>query len=154
MSLKKVDAMTEHQLIKNLTHEGFLIDWSPHFCPHCGKYSDGKFRKRSDTGTRCYRCSANDCHKFIFFHANHMVFTDGSGRSHTSLDLQVMLLLGLTAGLTPAQTHFLCEHGESFIGHFSARLDTARARYVKKMEPTIRFCIGSSSAWHDIEADE
>ena len=64
------------------------------------------------------------------------------------------LLLGLVAGLTAARAHFLWEHGESFIGHFAARLDAARAWYVKKMERQIKFGSGNSSTWHDVEADE
>eukprot|EP00959_Pyramimonas_sp_CCMP1952_P322936 6757655-Pyramimonas_sp.AAC.1 len=88
MSSEKVDAMTEHQLIKHLTQSGFLPDWTQQFCPRCGKYSVWKLRKRSDTGTWCYRCNANDCHKFILPHASHVVFRDGWGRSHKSLTSQ------------------------------------------------------------------
>eukprot|EP00959_Pyramimonas_sp_CCMP1952_P151987 3179888-Pyramimonas_sp.AAC.1 len=57
MSPETVDAMTEHQLFENLAHSGFLTDWTQQFRPHCGKYSVGTLRKRSATGTWCYRCT-------------------------------------------------------------------------------------------------
>eukprot|EP00959_Pyramimonas_sp_CCMP1952_P451760 9458523-Pyramimonas_sp.AAC.1 len=89
--VEKVDAMTEHQLIKNLTKGGFLTDWTKQFCPHSEKYSVGELQKRSEVqtpGTWCYRCNANGCQKFILPHVSHVVLNDGWGRSHKSLASQ------------------------------------------------------------------
>lgn len=154
MSLKRIDQLTDRQLVTELTKAGFLKDWTTTFCPHCGQHGVRGLQKRTQDGAWAYRCGKKNCQKFILPQHGHPVFSHGWGKNHKPFRQQVKLLLALTADVTHSQAHLLWEDDATYIGRFSQRLDRARGKYVKQQEKKIKFGNAGDGPWQDVEADE
>lgn len=150
---KQILRMSGRQLVKTMTKAGFLKDWSLHKCPHCRLGRVTGLGKRSG-GNLAYRCRRSKCHKFIYPHSSHPLFSTADGRNYKELADQFVVLFGLVTGCTEAQNHLLWGDSRDFVKSMSRKLDCARKDYVIAKERAVRFGDPDKLQWRDVEADE
>ena len=101
-----------------------------------------------------YRCNqGRTCGRFVPAHADHPIFTAGSGAGRTSLQDQAALLMGANYNMKHADLHLLTNANHKSIEALCSNLDKARALDVKHVEKNIVFGTADKD-WKDVEADE
>lgn len=146
--------MRNKTLIRILTKEGILPDWTGKDCPHCGLGKLGKLIRHTSRDALAYRCGAKKCHKFVQAHDFHPIFFGGSGNSHTPLNVQVCALYSAVAGASAVTTHLILDVDHKPIERIFTNLELARTRFVEHKEKSITFGAPSGTIWKDVEADE
>ena len=101
-----------------------------------------------------HQCRSRSCHKYVAPHAFHPIFYQGSGNSHTSLNLQVSALYAAVAGVPVNAAHLILDADHKPIERIFNNLDAARARYVVEEEKNILYAGTLNKTWVDVEADE
>ena len=124
-------SLGDEALIRQMTSDGFLKDWTNLKCSHCG-LGDVAPLQEMPRGGWGYRCKRRGCQKFILPHAGHPVFKCSWGQSSKSLRQQMKTLFGLVIGLSVGQHRLLWGDNEKYINAMSQRLDAAREKYVLK----------------------
>ena len=153
--MNTLQRLGDRELIKKMTSDGFLRDWTKHKCPYCKCGCIMPLKKwKGSTGDWVYRCRKKGCQRFIYPHACHPVFKLADGKSHKPLRDQFRTLFGIVIGLSIGQNHLLWEDSKNFISDMSKRLDIAREKYVLKRERQIKFGDPLGKQWRDVEADE
>ena len=147
--LLQADDMT---IVKLLTEDGFLPDWSVMQCPWCNK---GKVTGLQCWGSRRpqYRCRRLACHKFILPEHLHPIFTSTRGPEGHSLGVQASALLLRLANVQLSAIHILLGINHKALERMSRNLDLVRKNYVEEKQQTMSFG-GKAKTWTQVEADE
>ncbi|CAE7406455.1 unnamed protein product [Symbiodinium sp. CCMP2456] len=153
-SIPQFMRMREETLIRTLTKENILQDWSGKLCPHCGEGKLGKLTKHSSRHAWLYRCPRKKCQKFVQPHDFHPIFFGGAGNSYTDFNTQVCALFSAVAGVSSTATHLILDVDHKPVERIFTNLEIARARYVEHQEKLITYGDPSGSMWKDVEADE
>ena len=104
-----------------------------------------------------YQHRCGQCKAYVLPHADHPIFTVGSGgavRSAGDTTLQRQSAVLLCASLDVCQAHCaqLLDINHKAVERIYAANDLCRRRYVEKEEKKIVY--GAEAEWNDVEADE
>ncbi|CAK0910510.1 unnamed protein product, partial [Prorocentrum cordatum] len=150
-SLKTVYTATAMGLVKKLTASGHLRDWRGEICPWCGEGELGPL-KNFPGRSASYRCRSKRCQKFVLPHHDHPVFSHGRGNASAPFADKVAVCTCATWDVAQSKCHQITGNSHKLIENVYTRLDSARMKYVKKKEKSIKF--GAIDKWPDVEADE
>ena len=146
--------MNYRDLVRTLQKENILPNWTQKQCPRCGYGKLGKLKYVKCRKAWLHQCSSRTCHKYLQPHDFHPIFFQGSGNSHTSLNVQASILYAAVAGVPVNSTHLVLDTDHKPIERIFKNLDVARAMYVDKEEKSITYGGTRNSIWKDVEADE
>ncbi|OLQ01407.1 hypothetical protein AK812_SmicGene15849 [Symbiodinium microadriaticum] len=153
-SIQGFMSMNYRDLVRTLQKENILPNWTQKQCPRCGYGKLGKLKYVKCRKAWLHQCSSRTCHKYLQPHDFHPIFFQGSGNSHTSLNVQASILYAAVAGVPVNSTHLVLDTDHKPIERIFKNLDVARAMYVDKEEKSITYGGTRNSIWKDVEADE
>ena len=139
-------------IVKKLRTDGLVPKWEGKACPHCGKGTLSKLKKKAAWHFPKHRCSAKKCKRYLNPHHLHPLFLEGHGSGSTSLQVQASLLFLLLNNIHHSVIHRFLHLNHKAIEDMDKRLCDLRKSWVKEKESEIIF--GNNKSWTDVEADE
>ena len=152
-NLKDFIGADEDKMVKILTEDGFLPDWTRMTCPFCNKGAVSGLHSRDQLTPR-YRCRRKACQKFILPQHLHPFFTSVMGPEGHSLAVQASALLLRLAGVPLSSIHLLLDINHKALEKMEKNLALTRKSYVESEQAHMVLGTGKGTKWTEIEADE